>query len=215
MTTPPENPLQKARVAVLISGRGSNMEALVEASRADPAYPARMVLVATDRPNPPGVALAQSLGLPVARLVKEDYLKRFPSTAEGRAKAGYAFEADLDRQLSIHRVDMVALAGFMTILSGQFVRRWPGLNIHPSLLPAYPGRDTHARVLRDGQRTTGCTVHRLTQVTDGGPILAQSTVQVMDDDTPETLAARVLEAEHKLYPKALADFVLATPGLTR
>ena len=183
----------RARLGVLISGRGSNMEALARAA-ADPAWPAEVAVVIANRGDAAGLATARGLGLP-AEVV--------PHLGMG-GRAG--FEAALQQRLEAHGVELIALAGFMRILSADFVRRWEGrmLNIHPSLLPAFPGLDTHARALAAGCKVHGATVHFVTPDLDDGPIVAQAVVEVRDDDTPETLAARVLRQEHRIYPEAVA-----------
>jgi phosphoribosylglycinamide formyltransferase-1 len=191
----------KARlpVAVLISGRGSNMSALLAAAAA-PDYPARIALVATDRPDAAGLAVARVAGVETLAL-------------DARAMGRPAFEAALDAGLHRQGVELICLAGFMRILSAEFVRRWTGraLNIHPSLLPAYKGLDTHARALADGVAEHGCTVHWVTPELDSGAVVAQARVAVAPGDTPETLAARVLEQEHLLYPRALGLVARAWP----
>ena len=177
-----------ARVAVLISGRGSNMKALIEGAR---GYD--VVLVASNRLHAPGLDLARAMGVPTfAFEAKRD-----------------EFEAALERSLQDHRVGTVALAGYMRLLSPQFVQRWQGriVNIHPSLLPRHKGLDTHSRVLAAGETVTGCTVHLVSDEVDSGAIIAQAEVAVLPDDDAARLAARVLEAEHQLYPKALSEFV--------
>jgi phosphoribosylglycinamide formyltransferase-1 len=180
-------------VAVLISGRGSNMASLIEAA-SDPAYPAAVALVLSNRPGAGGLAHAAAAG--IATLVVDH--KAFPDR-EG-------FERALDRALSEARAELVCLAGFMRVLTPSFVERWRGrmLNVHPSLLPLFKGLGTHARALAAGVRVHGCTVHYVVPELDSGPIVAQEAVPVRWDDTEATLAARVLEAEHRLYPQALA-----------
>ncbi len=192
MATPDPRP-PRARLGVLISGRGSNMEALARAAAA-PDYPAELAVVIANRADAAGLGVARALGL-TAEVV--------PHVGMG-GRAG--FEAALQARLQAHGVGLVALAGFMRVLSGDFVRRWEGrmLNIHPSLLPAFPGLDTHARALAAGCRVHGATVHFVTPELDNGPIVAQACVEVHDDDTPETLAARVLAEEHRIYPEAVA-----------
>ena len=179
-------------VAVLISGRGSNMSALLEAAKA-PDYPARIVLVATDRPDAAGLAVARAAGVETLAL-------------DARALGRAAFEAALDASLRARGVELICLAGFMRILSADFVGAWRGraLNIHPSLLPAYKGLDTHARALADGVAEHGCTVHWVTPELDSGEIVAQARVPVRPGDDAAALAARVLVEEHALYPRALA-----------
>ena len=184
--------MRKRRTAVLISGRGSNMMALVEAAKAAD-YPAEIVCVVSNRPDAGGLAFAEANGI-AARVVDH---KGFASRAE--------FEAALDRTLRGFDVELIALAGFMRVLSAEFLRNWDGrvLNIHPSLLPAYKGLHTHERALADGARVHGCTVHLVTPELDAGPIILQAEVPVLAGDTPETLAARVLNEEHRIYPQAL------------
>lgn len=180
--------------AVLISGRGSNMAALLAAA-ADPSYPARIVLVLSNRPDAPGLAHAAAAGVPTA-------------VVDHRAFRGdrAAFEAAMTERLQAAGVEIVALAGFLRVLTEGFVRRWQDrlVNIHPSLLPAFPGLDTHARALAAGVKIHGCTVHLVRPGVDEGPILAQAAVPVLPEDTAETLAARVLAEEHRIYPPALA-----------
>jgi formyltetrahydrofolate-dependent phosphoribosylglycinamide formyltransferase len=185
----------KARVAVLISGRGSNMAALLYASRL-PDCPYELVLVASDKGDAPGLELARAENMPVF-------------AAPTGLKKTELFAA-LDAALHEAKAEFVALAGFMRILPADFVQSWAGqiVNIHPSLLPRYKGLDTHARALAEGDRTAGCSVHIVTPELDDGPVLAQVEVAILPGDTPETLAARVLIAEHQLYPRALADFVV-------
>ena len=185
--------MARKRVAILISGRGSNMAALIAAAKA-PDYPADVVLVVADRIDAAGLAAAQAAGVATA-------------VADYRALGGKsAGEREIDRFLAEARIDLVCLAGFMRVLSADFVERWRDrlINIHPSLLPAFPGLDTHARALAAEVREHGCTVHFVRTAVDSGPIIAQATVPVLAGDTPDTLAARVLAAEHQLYPEALA-----------
>ncbi|WP_198372792.1 phosphoribosylglycinamide formyltransferase [Roseomonas rosulenta] len=186
--------MTRARVAVLISGRGSNMAALLAAA-ADPAYPAEIALVLSNRADAAGLAHAAARGVPTA-------------VVESRAFRGdrQGFEAAMEAELARHDIRILALAGFMRVLTAGFVARWEGrmVNIHPSLLPAFPGLDTHARALAAGVRLHGCTVHLVSAGVDEGPILAQAAVPVLDSDTEGSLAARVLAEEHRLYPAALA-----------
>lgn len=182
----------KKRVGILISGRGSNMVSLIEAARA-PDYPAEIAVVVSNRPNAGGIDRAAAAGIPTVVIDHKDYATRM------------AFEARLHQALMDARVDLICNAGFMRMLTGSFVDRWKNrqLNIHPSLLPSFPGLDTHERALAEGVRIHGCTVHFVRLEMDSGPIVAQAAVPVLTGDTPDTLAARVLEAEHKLYPHAL------------
>lgn len=184
----------KTPVAILISGRGSNMEALIAAA-ADPAYPARIVLVASNRPDAPGLATARAAGIPAEAVDHRSF---------GRDRA--AHEAALDAMLRQAGAEIVCLAGYMRLLTPFLVDAWQGrmLNIHPSLLPAFPGLHTHARALEAGVKLHGCTVHLVTREMDEGPILAQAAVPVLEGDTEDMLAARVLRQEHSLYPAALA-----------
>ncbi len=183
----------RKRVGVLISGRGSNLSALIEACKSD-LYPAEIVSVISNRPNAPGLEHARKAGIEATCVDHTGY-----GTRED-------FEAALDAALRTASVELVANAGFMRILTEFFVSRWRDrqLNIHPSLLPAFKGLDTHERALEAGVAISGATVHFVRTEMDSGPIIAQAAVPVMVDDTPDSLAARVLEAEHKLYPHALA-----------
>jgi len=185
--------LTPRRIAILISGRGSNMEALVAATAA-PDFPAKIVAVFSDKPDAGGLARAAAAGIPARAIDRKAY--------ENRA----AFEAALDAALRETGAELVCLAGFMRILSADFVDRWAGriLNIHPSLLPAFRGLDTHARALAAGVKVHGVSVHIVTASLDDGPILAQAAIPVLEGDTPDSLAERVLALEHKLYPAALA-----------
>ncbi len=187
----------KPRVAILISGGGSNMLALVDAMQAEGF--ADPVLVASNSPDAAGLLYAQGRGVAVAAVCHRPF---------GRDRA--AFEAALLAELLDAKPDILALAGFMRILSPGFVRHFQGrmLNIHPSLLPKYPGLHTHARALAAGDTQAGCTVHEVTAKLDAGPILGQSRVPVLPGDTEASLAARVLVAEHRLYPAVLQRFVL-------
>jgi phosphoribosylglycinamide formyltransferase 1 len=183
----------KKRVAILISGRGSNMMALVGAARAGD-YPAEIAAIISNRPDAAGLAWAKAQGLP-ARAIDH---KAFPSRE--------AFDEAVHAALEEAGADLVALAGFMRIQSAGFVARWMGrqLNIHPALLPSFKGLHPHQQALEAGVKISGCTVHFVTEMADSGPIVAQAAVPVLDSDTPETLEARILLAEHKLYPHALA-----------
>jgi phosphoribosylglycinamide formyltransferase-1 len=183
------------RVAILISGGGSNMLALLRDMAGD--HPARPVLVAANTPDAPGLARAAALGVPTAAVGHRAY---------GGDRA--AFEADLLKPLLAARPDIICLAGFMRVLTPGFVDRFKNrmLNIHPSLLPNYPGLHTHARALAAGDTAAGCTVHLVTPVLDDGPVLGQARVPVLPGDTEATLAARVLAMEHVLYPAVLRRF---------
>lgn len=183
------------RVAILISGGGSNMIRLVESMGGD--HPARPVLVASNDPAAAGLARARALGVPVAAIDHRPF-------AGDRA----AFEAALLQPLLAAEPDILCLAGFMRVLTPAFVQRFAGrmLNIHPSLLPKYPGLHTHQRALDAGDAEAGCTVHEVTPVLDDGPILGQARVPVLPADTAATLAARVLVQEHRLYPAVLRRF---------
>jgi phosphoribosylglycinamide formyltransferase-1 len=185
-----------ARVAILISGRGSNMAALLDAM-AQPGFPAEPALVLSDTPVAAGLALAAARGAPTAAVDRDTYGSR------------QAFEADLAARLLEAQVDFVCLAGFMRVLSPAFAEAWAGrmLNIHPSLLPSFPGLDTHRRALEAGVKIHGCTVHLVTAALDQGPILGQAAVPVLPGDDEAALAARVLTAEHRLYPACLAAHV--------
>jgi phosphoribosylglycinamide formyltransferase-1 len=188
----------RVRVAVLISGAGSNMAALIDASRED-GCPFEVSLVLSNRPDAGGLAVAGEKGVPVAAVDHRTF-----------GKDREAHERAVDAVLTEHRIEVVALAGYMRLLTPWLVQRWEGrmLNIHPSLLPKYPGLDTHARALAAGDAEAGCTVHLVTEGVDEGPILARTAVPVLADDTPASLAQRVLTAEHALYAQALADFCL-------
>ena len=179
-------------MAVLISGRGSNLAALIAASRAKD-YPAEIALVISNRADAGGLQHAEESGIPAAVVDDRD----------DRTKA--EFEARVDTALRDAKIDLICLAGFMRILSPAFVEAWRGhiLNIHPSLLPLFPGLDTHRRALAAGVKEHGATVHFVNVEVDGGPVVAQAATPIMPGDTPETLAARVLEIEHELSPRAL------------
>jgi formyltetrahydrofolate-dependent phosphoribosylglycinamide formyltransferase len=184
----------KVRVGVLLSGRGSNLQALVEYKRiADPAYD--IVLVGSNEPGARGLVLARRFGLPI-----------WAHSHKGIERA--EFDRMVDAGLRVADVEVIALAGYMRLLSSEFVEAWRDriLNIHPSLLPLYKGLDTHRRALLAGDVQAGCSVHLVTEALDDGPVLAQAPVRILPRDDPDTLAARVLEAEHHLYPRALDDF---------
>jgi phosphoribosylglycinamide formyltransferase-1 len=186
----------KRRVAVLISGRGSNMASLVDAARG-PDYPAEIVLVLSNRPDAAGLERARDAGIE-ARAIDHRLF--------GRDRA--AHEAAINAALTAAGVEIVCLAGYLRLLTPLLVDVWRGrmLNIHPSLLPAFPGLHTHARAIAAGVKLHGCTVHLVTQQMDEGPILAQAAVPVLEGDTEDVLADRVLVREHVIYPAALAAF---------
>jgi phosphoribosylglycinamide formyltransferase-1 len=185
--------MSRKRVAVLISGRGSNMAALIEAAK-DKTFPAEIVVVVANRPDARGLVTARGAGIATAIVDHTQY---------GKDRA--AFERALQGVLQQHRVDIVCLAGFMRLLTPWFVNQWSGrlLNIHPALLPALKGLDTHGRALRSGAKLHGATVHFVVPEMDSGPIIAQGAVAVRADDSEETLAKRVLGVEHRIYPLAL------------
>jgi phosphoribosylglycinamide formyltransferase-1 len=185
--------MTKKRVAVLISGRGSNMIALIEAAQAKD-YPAEIVLVVSNRPDAAGLARAREAGIATAVV---DH-RPFGDNRE-------AFERALDNELRKYRIDIVCLAGFMRLLTAWFIGRWNGciLNIHPALLPEFKGLNTHRRALEAGAKRHGATVHFVVEETDAGPVISQQSVPVLQGDTEETLAARVLKIEHRIYPEAL------------
>ena len=184
--------MSRLRVAVLISGRGSNLQALIEACRT-PGYPAEIALVLSNNPEAAGLQLAADAGIQTLTIDHRDFADR------------NGFEAAIDSQLRACGVELVCLAGFMRLLTPEFVGRWRDrlINIHPSLLPAFKGLDTHERVLAAGVRLSGCTVHFVRANMDDGPIVLQAAVPVHDGDDPDALAARVLRAEHRCYPAAL------------
>jgi phosphoribosylglycinamide formyltransferase-1/phosphoribosylamine--glycine ligase/phosphoribosylglycinamide formyltransferase/phosphoribosylformylglycinamidine cyclo-ligase len=186
----------RARVAVLISGRGSNLAALLYASKL-PDCPYEIVLVASNDPDAAGLKLAAAEGVPV-----------FAQSHKGMKRA--EFDAVMSEQLRAAGAEFIALAGYMRLLSSEFVEQWAGriVNVHPSLLPKYKGLDTHARAIEAKDAVAGCSVHVVTAELDDGPVLGQVEVAVLPDDTAETLAARVLIAEHQLYPRALANYVI-------
>lgn len=184
--------MERVRTAVLISGRGSNLAALIEAARA-PDYPADIVLVISNRTEAAGLRVAEEANIPAAIIPHQQFDSR------------EAFDAAIDAALREADVSLVCEAGFMRIHSEWLVKRWEGrlLNIHPSLLPAFPGIRVHQQAIAAGVRISGCTVHFVVHELDSGPIVAQAAVPVLWDDTPETLATRVLAEEHKLYPEAV------------
>ena len=186
----------RVRVAVMISGAGSNMAALIDAG-AQADAPFEVVLVLSNDPDAGGLAVAEAKGVPTIAVDHRPF---------GRDRA--AHEAVVQAELATANIEVVALAGYMRLLTPFLVQRWAGrmLNIHPSLLPKYPGLDTHARALAAGDAEAGCTVHLVTEGVDEGPILDQQAVPIVAGDTPATLTQRVRVAEHALYPRALADF---------
>ncbi|MFO1132513.1 MAG: phosphoribosylglycinamide formyltransferase [Hyphomicrobiales bacterium] len=185
--------MNKARTAILISGRGSNMMALVEAASAAD-FPAEIACVVSNRADAKGLDFAAGRGIPTRVIDHKAFASR------------EAFEAALDAYLRSMNVEAIALAGFMRVLTAQFIAGWDGrmINIHPSLLPAYKGLHTHERAIADGAKVAGCSVHLVTAELDGGPVLLQAEVPVLAGDTPDVLAARVLKEEHRIYPQALA-----------
>jgi phosphoribosylglycinamide formyltransferase-1 len=192
----------KRRVAILISGRGSNMTALIQAASAHD-FPAEIAVVISNKVDAPGLAGARERG--IETLVIE-------SRPFGADRAG--FETALQSALDDEKIDLICLGGFMRLFTAPFVRHWYGriLNIHPSLLPSFPGLDPHGQALRAGVKISGATVHFVIPQTDAGPIVMQGAVAVHDDDTPDTLADRVLDVEHRIYPQALR---LVASGATR
>ncbi len=187
--------MTRLKLAILISGRGSNMEALLNAAAADD-YPAVPVLVLSNRPEAAGLHFAEAAGVATAAIDHKTY-----------GKDREAFEFHVDSTLRGAEVEIIALAGFMRVLTPWFVKRWEGrmINIHPSLLPKYTGLDTHQRALDAGDTEAGCTVHWVSAGVDEGEIIAQARVPILPGDTAESLAARTLPEEHRLYPLALAQ----------
>jgi phosphoribosylglycinamide formyltransferase 1 len=183
----------KRRVAILISGRGSNMVALIEAA-SEMDFPAEIVVVISNRSDAGGLEKAKAGGIPTLTIESKPF---------GNNRAG--FEAALQSALDQHKVELICLAGFMRLFTAEFVQRWQGrmLNIHPSLLPSFPGLEPQAQALRAGVKISGATVHFVIPETDAGPIVMQGAVAVRDDDTPDTLAARIIAIEHRIYPEAL------------
>jgi phosphoribosylglycinamide formyltransferase 1 len=192
--SPAGDQMPKKRVAILISGRGSNMVALIDAAKA-PDYPAEIALVLSNRPDAAGLARASAEGIATAVV---------DHTAFGKDREG--FEHALQAALEERSIDIVCLAGFMRLLTPWFVRRWEGrlINIHPALLPAFKGLDTHARALAEGAAFHGATVHFVVPEMDSGPEIVQERLRIHPTDNADTLAARVLEIEHRIYPQALA-----------
>ena len=188
------NDCTKKRVAVLISGRGTNMAALIEAQKADD-YPAKIVVVIANTDKAAGIKIAEENNIPALIIPSRNYKDRL------------AFDKTLHQTLQLYQPDLICLAGFMRILTPWFVEQWIGriLNIHPSLLPLFPGTHTHERVLEAGHKTHGCTVHFVIPELDAGPIIAQTEISVDAQDTATSLATKLLEEENRLYPKALAE----------
>ncbi|NDB67585.1 MAG: phosphoribosylglycinamide formyltransferase [Methylocystaceae bacterium] len=184
--------MTRRRTAIFISGRGSNMDALIEAAR-DPHYPADIALVLSNKPDAAGLNKAKAAGIAVAAVDHKIYA--------GREE----FERAVHIILETYAIDLICLAGFMRLLTPWFINQWRGrlINIHPALLPSYRGLNTHERALTDGVKIHGCTVHFVVPEMDEGPIIAQAAITVLDTDTVETLGARVLSQEHRLYPMAL------------
>lgn len=184
---------QRKKTAILISGRGSNMSALLRAA-ADADFPAEIVAVISDNADAPGLKAAEAAGVPAIAVPRADFTDRA------------SHEAAMEAELAEREAELICLAGFMRLLSAGFVARREGriLNIHPSLLPLFPGLHTHARAIEAGMRVHGCTVHFVTPQMDAGPIIAQAAVPVLPGDTADALAGRVLQVEHRLYPLALA-----------
>lgn len=183
----------KRRVAILISGRGSNMAALIKAAAAE-RFPAEIAVVISNRADAAGLGKARASGVPTLTIESKPF---------GNDRA--AFETAVQSALDQHQIDLICLGGFMRLLTAEFVQRWYGrmLNIHPSLLPSFPGIDPAGQALRAGVKISGATVHFVIPETDAGPIVMQGAVAVRDDDTTETLAARILAVEHRIYPDAL------------
>jgi phosphoribosylglycinamide formyltransferase-1 len=183
----------KRRVAILISGRGSNMAALIQAATAAD-FPAEIAVVISNRADAGGLAKAGASGVPTLTIESKPF---------GKDRA--AFEAVLQSALDEYQIELICLGGFMRLFTADFVQRWHGrmLNIHPSLLPSFPGLDPHGQALSAGVKISGATVHFVIPETDAGPIVMQGAVAVDDDDTPDTLSARILEIEHRIYPDAL------------
>jgi phosphoribosylglycinamide formyltransferase 1 len=183
----------KRRVAILISGRGSNMAALIEAAKAKD-YPAEIAVVISNRAEAAGLERAKAGGIATEVIESKPF-----------GKDRGAFEAVLEQKLGQHRIELICLGGFMRLFTAEFVQRWYGrmLNVHPSLLPSFPGLDPHGQALKAGAKISGATVHFVIPETDAGPIVMQGAVPVCDDDTADTLSARILTVEHRIYPEAL------------
>ena len=185
--------MMRLKLAILISGRGSNMRAILDAAE-DPSFPADPVLILSNRPDADGLAHASARGIATAAIDHKPF-----------GKDREAFEREMQDVLEMHDVEMVVLAGFMRILTPYFVSKWSErmINIHPSLLPKYPGLNTHARAIEAGDTEAGCSVHWVTEGVDQGGVIAQARVPIHSDDTPERLAQRILPEEHRLYPEAV------------
>ncbi len=184
--------IKKLKLAVFISGRGSNMLSILDACK-NPDYPAEIVLVLSNRPDAKGLVSAQEAGIPTEVVDHKDFENRED------------FEDEIQDRLENYDIDLIVLAGFMRILTSGFVENWPDrmINIHPSLLPDYKGLNTHQRAIDDGKKEAGCSVHFVIPDLDSGPVILQKRVPIMDDDTADTLADRVLEQEHIAYPEAI------------
>jgi phosphoribosylglycinamide formyltransferase-1 len=195
--------IERARIAILISGRGSNMVALAEAVRDGRIANAEIAIVISDQPNAAGLARAPEFGIETLIIERR-----------GRPRAEH--DSAVVAALQALRIDLVCLAGYMRVLSREFIAAYRGrvLNIHPSLLPAFPGLDAQKQALANGTTSSGCTVHFVDETLDGGPIIAQRTVPVHNGDTVESLSARILEEEHKLYPEAVAMVLGSVVGLS-
>ncbi len=195
--------MSRVRLGVLVSGRGSNLQALLDAAAA-PDCPFTVALVLSNKPGVQGLSRAEAAGVATRVVPHRAFDGREP------------FERAMTEALETAGVELVAQAGFMRVVTGWFVERWRDrlVNIHPSLLPSFPGLDTHARALAAGVKLHGCTVHLVRETVDQGPILGQAAVPVLPDDTPERLAARVLEAEHRLYPTCLSLYAAGRIRLT-
>ena len=196
--------MNKKRLAIFISGRGSNMEALLRACEA-PDYPAEPILVLSNRPDARGLETAKARGIATKAIDHKLY------------DARQAFEEDIQKELVEKQIEFIALAGFMRVMTPWLVSKWEGrmVNIHPSLLPSFPGLHTHRRALDAGCRLAGCTVHYVTPGVDEGPVIGQASVPVMPDDTPDSLADRTLKAEHLLYPDCLEAAILGNQKRAR
>ena len=192
MSLASEKKVERKKVAVLISGRGSNMTALIKAAF-EPDYPAQIALVISNKASAAGLKTAEEMGIPTKVIRAKNYETR------------EEFDEAIQRTLEKNGIELVCLAGFMRIITPGFVKKWAGrmINIHPSLLPSFKGLDTHKRALTNGIKIHGCTVHFVSEEMDDGPIIIQAAVPVLDEDTEETLSARVLEKEHEIYPQAL------------